>query len=242
MGIGKVIDINSFILNTERGINNGVATLDSSGNLLGTQLNVGTSGIEGVLPISNGGTGLSSITPDRVLLADFSTSNNLQWDNTNNYLGIGGTPSYTLDVYGTSRFNNVITCTNTNNSISELTGAISIPNGGIGIGSDCYVKGFINFDGLPFKVEVFRGITASVAGGTTDLSIAPIDITKIISIYTLVDYSSSGIGTWITSSTKSGYQHNTYINSDGLLRIELTDSNSNSILNKPFVTTIAYTS
>jgi len=61
------------------------------------------------LSVSKGGTGLSSLTNDLLLVGN-GTGNviqnaNLRWDNTNNRLAIGGgnAPSYTLDVSGNIR-------------------------------------------------------------------------------------------------------------------------------------------
>lgn len=239
MGIGKVIDINQFILQSEKGIDNGIPTLDLNGFITGNQINLASLGISGVLPVANGGTGNSGLPANKLLLSDYSTSANLNWDNTNNYLGIGnGIPSNTLDVFGTSRFSGVSQFTSTTESTSELTGAINIPNGGIGIGGNCYVKGFIISD-IAYKVMKIEGMTPAVGNTSTVLPLS-VDITKIISIVILVDYSINNSSTWICSGNKGGFQFNTFIDGSGQLKVELTGS-SGSILNKRFVGTIIYT-
>ena len=67
--------------------------------------NLSLSNISGILPINNGGTGLSSFISNQILIGSSTStitqSPNLIWDNTNNRLGIGSTiPQYTLDVIG----------------------------------------------------------------------------------------------------------------------------------------------
>lgn len=239
MGIGKVIDVNQFILQSEKGISNGIPTLDVDSFIIGSQINLGLTGISGVLPVANGGTGNSGLPANRLLLSDYSTSSNLNWDNTNNYLGIGnGIPNNTLDVFGTSRFNGVSQFTSSTQSTSELTGAISVPNGGVGIGGNCYVKGFVISD-IAYKVIKIEGMTPAASNSSTVLPLS-IDITKIISIVVLVDYSINNSSTWICSGNKGGFQFNTFIDGSGNLKIELT-GNSGSILNKRFVGTIIYT-
>lgn len=58
----------------------------------------------GTLVVSRGGTGASTFTAGRVLFGNgtsaLNTSANLFWDNSNNRLGIGTTPSESLDVNG----------------------------------------------------------------------------------------------------------------------------------------------
>lgn len=74
--------------------------VDSLNNLQG-QLSL-TSKVTGTLPVANGGTGATTFTAGRVLFGNgtsaINTSANLFWDNTNNRLGIGVTPSYELQV------------------------------------------------------------------------------------------------------------------------------------------------
>ncbi|HET8689413.1 MAG TPA: hypothetical protein VFM18_22610, partial [Methanosarcina sp.] len=54
----------------------------------------------GILGVANGGTGNSGQPGGRVMLSSLITSSQLQWDNTNKWLGVGsGTPAYPLDVF-----------------------------------------------------------------------------------------------------------------------------------------------
>jgi hypothetical protein len=59
-----------------------------------------TLGWTGQLAISRGGTGQSSFTANYVHYGSFSTSSNLQFDGTN--LGIGGAPTYSVDIKSTT--------------------------------------------------------------------------------------------------------------------------------------------
>jgi hypothetical protein len=81
-------------------------TVTSTGNLTlgGTLSNVNlTSQVTGTLPVANGGTGVSSLTANKVLVGNGTdtvlTPTNLHWDNTNSRLGIGITaPRVALEV------------------------------------------------------------------------------------------------------------------------------------------------
>jgi len=65
-----------------------------------------SSSLTGIVSVSNGGTGVATITANKVIVGN-GTSNilqpaNLHWDNTNSRLGVGTTsPSQALDVIGT---------------------------------------------------------------------------------------------------------------------------------------------
>lgn len=129
----------------------------------------------------------------------------------------------------------------TTESTSESTGTLAIPSGGVGIGGNCFVKGFIISE-VAYKTKIIRGTTASGAGGSTSV---PIGITssKIIGLDVLIDYSSDNSSTWIRSTNKSGFQFHVFIEAGGInLRVELTASQSNNILSKSFVALITYTS
>jgi predicted RecA/RadA family phage recombinase len=74
--------------------------LDSIDNL---KLNTSFSNVTGTLPVANGGTGVSSLTANKVLVGNGTsavlTPTNLHWDNTNSRLGIGITaPRVALEV------------------------------------------------------------------------------------------------------------------------------------------------
>jgi trimeric autotransporter adhesin len=71
-----------------------------------------TLGWTGLLPLSRGGTGASSLTSGSVLFSNGTSisqdNSNLFWDNTNKRLGIGtNSPTTTLDVSGNAKINTV---------------------------------------------------------------------------------------------------------------------------------------
>jgi hypothetical protein len=70
---------------------------------LSNKLNTSFSNVTGTLPVANGGTGVSSLTANKVLVGNGTgtvlTPTNLHWDNTNSRLGIGITaPRVALEV------------------------------------------------------------------------------------------------------------------------------------------------
>ncbi len=105
-GLGKVL-ISDAVGN---GSWTGYATvgIQTGGDLGGTSLipTVTATHLAAALPVAQGGTGTSSsFTAGSVIFAGLGgayAQNNAQlfWDNTNNRLGIGGAPSFPLDVYG----------------------------------------------------------------------------------------------------------------------------------------------
>ena len=95
----------------------------------------------GILSVSRGGTGLSTLTSGQFLIGNGTNpiiqSTNLVWDNTNSFLGIGSSlPKYNLDVNGTIKANNfngngsLITNLNLENVSS---GILSVSRGGTGL-------------------------------------------------------------------------------------------------------------
>jgi hypothetical protein len=81
----------------------------------------------GILNVSQGGTGLNSITNNKLLIGNGTNSiiqsNNLHWDNTNNRLGINVTnPTYELDVSGNVKvLGNIIPATNITYDLGSST-------------------------------------------------------------------------------------------------------------------------
>lgn len=84
--------------------------LRRSGNTIGfgaIALNQ-TAAVTGILPVSNGGTGVNTFTAGRVLFGNgtnpIGTSANLFWNNSNNRLGVNqGNPEFAVDVTGDVR-------------------------------------------------------------------------------------------------------------------------------------------
>jgi hypothetical protein len=91
----------------------------------------------------------------------------------------------------------------------------------------------------PFLSKTISGTTPSTASGFILLDLLDINLTTILSMSVLVDYSSNNSGKLIPSSTKSGYQFNWFISSAGQFRLELSGSSS-SIYNKSFIVFILY--
>jgi hypothetical protein len=77
-----------------------------------TQIDI--SSLNGIIPVTSGGTGIGAINSGYLLFGDNSTvlgtNSNLYWDNTNNRIGIGGSliPQKTLDINGDINFNGFI--------------------------------------------------------------------------------------------------------------------------------------
>jgi len=94
----------------------------------------------GVLSLSRGGLGVSSLTANQIFIGNGSASilqsSNLIWDNTNNRLGINKNPANSLDVSGNISCNNFI---GIGSSITSLnapnisTGTLAIAQGGTGL-------------------------------------------------------------------------------------------------------------
>ena len=98
-----------------------------------------SSGLTGVLPVANGGTGQTTLAANKVLVGNGTsgvlTPTNLHWDNTNNRLGIGVTnPIYDLDVNGNMQilgYANFIDSINikSNNVLSQIQVINPFPSG-----------------------------------------------------------------------------------------------------------------
>jgi len=104
----------------------------------------GTVTLAGTLNVSNGGTGLTSLTTGYIPFGSgtsaFGNSANLFWDNTNGRLGIGtSSPAQKLDVAGNT---------------SSYNFNISANTGTVGIGSNSYVQ-FANGSGTPANTMIF---------------------------------------------------------------------------------------
>jgi len=94
----------------------------------------------GILSVNNGGTGLTSILTNKILVGNGANQilqpSNLHWDNNNNRLGIGTTvPTTTLDVIGNINVSGSIsgTYTGTVNVSNVSSGTLSVSNGGTGL-------------------------------------------------------------------------------------------------------------
>ena len=157
-GAAWQIDISNYILNFKNnngGTFNNKLTLTNTGdfNVTGTISGNG-SGLtslnasnisSGVLSVSNGGTGLSNISTNKLLVGNGTNQiiqpSNLHWDFSNNRLGIGTTnPTTTLDVTGNINVSGSITGTyiGSGNSLTNLnisnvsSGILPVSYGGIG--------------------------------------------------------------------------------------------------------------
>jgi hypothetical protein len=90
---GDKLRVDTTIVSSIKGLNDSLAT----------KLNTSFSNVTGTLPVANGGTGVSSLTANKVLVGNGTdtvlTPTNLHWDNTNSRLGIGITaPRVALEV------------------------------------------------------------------------------------------------------------------------------------------------
>ena len=124
-------------------------SVDVSGNIRATSFIGNGSNITGlnasnistgIISVSNGGTGLSNLSSNQLLIGNGTgaliQSANLIWDNTNNRLGIGTTPLYSLDVNGTINATNVRGNGSllSNLSMTNIsTGVFSVSRGGTGL-------------------------------------------------------------------------------------------------------------
>lgn len=106
------------------------------------EANLTLSNMSGTLGVAHGGTGLSSLASNKVLVGQGTgailPAANLHWDNTNNWLGIGKIPTTTLDVAGTLNMNG--------NPITN----ISTPNNNQDAATKSYVDNAIIVNGLTY--------------------------------------------------------------------------------------------
>jgi hypothetical protein len=89
-----------------------------------------SSGLTGVLPVANGGTGQSTLTANKVMVGNGTngvlTPTNLHYDNTNTRLGIGLTsPSYRLDILASDSMPTTVTRAINLLDLDTYTGSVS---------------------------------------------------------------------------------------------------------------------
>jgi hypothetical protein len=128
---------NNKLTLTNTGDFNVTGTISGNGSGL-TSLNASNIS-SGILPVSNGGTGLSTVSINKLLVGNGTNQimqpSNLHWDSVNNRLGIGTTnPTTALDVSGTITGTHVgsgagLTTLNASNISS---GTLNVSYGGIG--------------------------------------------------------------------------------------------------------------
>ena len=153
VGAAWQIDISNNILNFKNnngGTFNNKLTVTNTGDLNVTGAISGNgSGLtflnasnisSGILSVNNGGTGLTSISTNKILVGNgvnqILQPSNLHWDFSNNRLGIGTTiPTTTLDVIGNVNISGSITGTylGTLNVSNVSSGTLSVSNGGTGL-------------------------------------------------------------------------------------------------------------
>lgn len=130
-----------------------------------------------ILPTMKGGTGSAGFPGNRIIISDFSTSSQLQWDNINKRLGVGtGTPLYPLDIFGAARISGQILFTNNTASTSKTTGC-AVFYGGAGFSGAIYASSF-NGDGSEIS-----GLNASniTSGNMSYLRFNPNEVTLPLS-------------------------------------------------------------
>jgi hypothetical protein len=202
-------------------------TLDVNGTINATSFRGNGSSISnlnatyissGVLSVSNGGTGLSTLTSGQILIGDGTNSikqtPNLVWDNTSNRLGIGTpSPQYTLDVNGsinaTEIYKNGVVFTGGSKwSLYGTSGAIFYNSGVVGIGltnpSNTYkleVGGDVKISGT-ITANTFTGNLSGTATGLTG------NPAISVSSITASDYIYASTFTGNLSGTATGLSNN----------------------------------
>lgn len=111
-------------------------TFQNDSNVIISSLNnVHSLNWQGLLPLSRGGTGISSLISGSVLFSNginiSQDNSNLFWDDSNNRLGIAtSSPTVPLDVSGTARATSLVsTSDSTINSLTIGLGGGSVPSG-----------------------------------------------------------------------------------------------------------------
>lgn len=149
-------------------------TVTSSGSLsLGGSVSINNSNWSGTdLTVSNGGTGLSSLTSGKILVGNgtsaINAETNLHWDNGNNRLGINCTsPTYNLDVDGTGRFNDTLIVNNDTSTTTALCveGVSSFNLNANNSISDAFVINDTDFGFKPISYNKINGTLNLACGG-----------------------------------------------------------------------------
>jgi hypothetical protein len=168
----------------------GVAVTTFSGGTTGLTPSSATSGaitLGGTLVVSNGGTGLTSLTAGRIPFgsgtAAFGNSANLFWDSSNNRLGINtATPAVTVELVGTD--------------------AVLIPKGNTGA-RPTGVAGYLRFNTTTSEFEGYNGTAWASVGGAGISN----DTSTATALYPLFASATSGTAsTLFTSNAKLLYK------------------------------------